>query len=62
MPRRPAAPVQQPAVDGKAHIVEIEIGQQVAHALAVEQLRIVTLAQHLIASPGKGVALSVGME
>jgi hypothetical protein len=54
--------VQQPAIDRKPDVVEIQIGQQMAHALAVQQFRIVTLVDHHIAAPRKGIALAVGMK
>ena len=38
--RRAGARLQQPALDRKARIVEIEEGRQRAHLLAVEQFRI----------------------
>ena len=54
--------MQQPAVDGKAHIVEIEIGQIAAHPLTVEQHRVVALIDHRVAPAREGVALPVGVE
>ncbi len=59
MPRGAAAPVQQPAVDGKTAIVVIQIGQQFAQAVAAQEFRIVALVNHHIAAPGRGIALRV---
>ena len=62
VPRRAAARMQQAAIDRKPHIVEIQIGQMFAHAVAIQQHGIIALIDHRIAAPRKGVALAVGME
>ena len=59
---RAAAPLQQPALDREARIVEVEHRRQPAHALGVEQLGIDAVEAHGVAAPGIGVALRVGME
>ena len=62
MARGAAARVIQPAIDGKADIVEIEIGGVFAYPLAVQQDGVVALVDHGIAAPGGIIALAVGME
>ena len=61
MPRRAAAPLQQPALDWKARIVVVEERHHLANAVRVEQLRVDSVDAHGIAAPGIGIALRVGM-
>ena len=59
--RRAAAPLQQPALDGEAGIVEIEERHHLPHRRRVEQLGIDAVHAHRIAAPRIGVALRVGV-
>ena len=59
--RRAAARLHQAAMNGKARIVVVQIGQEGANALAVEKLAAGAVQPHGVAAPGKGVALSVGV-
>ena len=61
MPRSPPAPLHQPAMHRKPRIVEIQIGHQLAHLVAAEQLRILARQPHGVAAPRERVALPVGM-
>ena len=62
MPRGAAAPLQQPALDREARVVEIEERHHAPHLLAVEQLGIDAVQPHGVAAPRIGVALRVGMD
>ncbi len=62
MPHGAAAALQQAAHDREAAIVEIEEGQDAAHAVAVEQLGIDAVQPHGVAAAGSGIALRIGME
>ena len=61
MPHRAAAGLQQPALDRKPRVVEIEERREPAHAFAIEQFGIDTVHSHRIATSRKGVALAVRM-
>jgi hypothetical protein len=52
MAHRAAAALQQPAVDRKAGIVEVEERGHLAHLVAVEQFSIDALDAHGIAAAG----------
>src|ERR1700689_769564 len=56
---RAAARLQEPALYGKARIVEIEERNARAHLFAVEQFRVDAVQAHRIAAPDIGVALAV---
>ena len=56
-----AAPLQQAAADREARIVEIGEGDELAHALTVEQFRIDAGKPHGVAAPHIGVPLRVGV-
>ena len=60
--RGAAARVVEPAVDGVARLLEVEIGQELAHPLLVQKLGVVALVDHGVAAPREGVALAVGVE
>ncbi len=62
MAHRAAALLEQSAADGKARIVEIDEGDELAHLLAVEQIGVDAEEPHGVAAPGIGVALRVRME
>ena len=62
VPHRAAAPLQEPAMDREAGVVEIEHRHAGAHALAVEQFGVDAVDAHGVAAPGIGVALAVGMK
>ena len=61
VPRRPGPPLQKPAVDRKARVVEVEVRRVGPHLLAGQQLRVVALQPHGVAAPREGVELAVGV-
>ena len=50
------------AIDREAGLLEIEIGHEGAHPLAIQQDRIVALVDNRIAAPCRRIALTIGME
>src|SRR5437868_10694148 len=62
MAHRAAAPLQEPARDREAGIVETQQWHQLAHCLAIEQFGIDAVEAHRIAAPRIGVTLWIGME
>jgi len=61
MARGAAAPLHQPAMDGKPRIVEIEKRHQRPHLFTPQEFRILARQPHGVAAPRKGIALPVGM-
>src|SRR4051812_4895600 len=59
MANRAAAPLQEPAHDREAAVLEIEERQHFAHCRAIEQLRIDAADAHGIAAPRERVALRI---
>ncbi len=59
MAGRAAAALQQAAEDREAVVIEIQIGRELAHLLAIEQFAACAFEMHGVAAPGIGVALAV---
>src|SRR6266581_8851190 len=61
VPGRTTARLKQSTHDRKTSVIEIEKRRQLSHAFRIQQFSIDAVKAHRIATPGKGVALPIGM-
>src|SRR5690606_29177967 len=61
MARRPAARLQQAAVDGETGVIGVEVGNHVPNSVTIEQNRVDAVQPHRIPTATEGVHLWVGV-
>ena len=62
MPGRPAPPLQQPAIDRKPRVIDVDQGTEGTDLLAVQDLGIDSAQHHGVPTPGRRITRAIGME